>query len=333
MTPDPHDVENAVLAVLAGTALNQAAVRVPMDPADLGDAIATYRAAGLAALNTPARTHSWYQVRIHFTDWDAAEQTAATHLGPFLQKAREAGTLADWWFLRKHPCWRLRCRPGPSATITEMKAALAVVLDSLVTAGTVQRWWESLYEPESPAFGGNRGMDIAHDLFHADSRGILAHLRHVPVALEQPAVGRRELSVLWCASLLRGARQDSHEQGDIWHRVVQMRPLPEPPPADQLHRMAPGLKRLMSLDTSPTSPLFAPGGPLPQAAPWAAVFATAGRQLADAARDGTLERGLRDVLANHVIFHWNRIGIPAPAQAVLARAARNTLLNLEGSAD
>jgi hypothetical protein len=45
-----------------------------------------------------------------------------------------------------------------------------------------------------------------------------------------------------------------------------------------------------------------------------------------------MERGLRDVLAHHVIFHFNRIGVPAPAQAVLARAARNALLGLGSSA-
>ncbi|MYS19881.1 thiopeptide-type bacteriocin biosynthesis domain-containing protein [Streptomyces sp. DvalAA-14] len=330
MTPDPHEVENAVLAVLAGTDLHPAAAQVPMDPADLSDAVATYRAAGRAALNTPALDRGWYQVRIHFTDWAGAERTAATHLGPFLQQARETGTFADWWFLRKHPCWRLRCRPGSHATVAT-RTLLAPVLDGLVAAGAVQRWWESRYEPESLAFGGKRGMEIAHDLFHADSDGILTHLRQAPAAPGQPAVGRRELAVLLCASLFRGAGQDSHEQGDIWHRVAQMRPLAEAPPTGRLRGMAPSLDRLMSLDTSATSPLFATGGPLPHAGPWAAAFKTAGRQLADSARDGALERGLRDVLAHHVIFHWNRIGVPAAAQAVLARAARNTLLNLDGS--
>lgn len=326
MTPDPHAVENAVLAVLAGTPVPQAAARVPMTNADLADAVATYRAAGHAALNVPTRT--WFQTYIHFTDWATAEQTAATHLGPRLQQAQEAGTLSGWWFLRKHPCWRVRCRPG-TANPADVKTAVAPVLDSLIEEGTAQRWWETHYEPETLAFGGDRGMDIAHGLFHADSNGVLAHFR-APAAPGQPAVGRRELSVLLCASLFRGARQDNHEQGDIWHRVVQMRPLAEAPSTNQLNGMAAGLHRLMSLDTSPTGTLFGPDGPLPHSGPWAAAFATAGRQLADAARDGALERGLRDVLAHHVIFHFNRIGVPAPAQAVLARAARNALLRPGG---
>lgn len=141
------------------------------------------------------------------------------------------------------------------------------------------------------------------------------------------AVGRRELSVLLCATLFRGARQDAHEQGDVWHRVVQMRPLFPTPPANRLQGMIPQLQRLLDVDTSPTSTLFGASGPLRFAAPWSAAFTAAGTHLADAARDGTLERGLREVLAKHVIFHWNRLGIPTSAQAILARAARETLMN------
>lgn len=42
------------------------------------------------------------------------------------------------------------------------------------------------------------------------------------------------------------------------------------------------------------------------------AFDIAGRTLATAATDGTLERGVRNILAHHVIFHWNRLGLPAP---------------------
>ena len=46
-------------------------------------------------------------------------------------------------------------------------------------------------------------MDIAHDLFCSDSRNILAYLRW-----PEPIVGRRELSVLLCSTLFRGAGQE-----------------------------------------------------------------------------------------------------------------------------
>jgi thiopeptide-type bacteriocin biosynthesis protein len=325
MLPSPRTTEALVLAVLAGTPLDKAAAQGPIEPARLAEAVEIYKAAGRAALDAKASVR-WYQVRIQFTDCNSAEQAAATRLGPPLQQAQEAGTIAEWWFLRKHPCWRLRCRPGPKATRVEMTAAVGAVLDTMADDGTVERWWESLYEPEELTFGGPTGMDIAHALFHADSNGTLDYLQHTPASPDQPAVGRRELSVLLCTTLFRGARQDTGEQADIWHRVVRERPLTAEPSPDQLNTMAPGLRRLISLNTSPTGTLFAPNGPLPFAVQWSEAFATTGRRLADTARDGTLERGLRDTLASHVIFHWNRLGLPAATQAVLARAARTVLI-------
>jgi thiopeptide-type bacteriocin biosynthesis protein len=191
----------------------------------------------------------------------------------------------------------------------------------------VSRWSESLYEPETFAFGGIRGIDIAHSIFHADSDAILTYLQDCSHTQRGTPAGRREVSILLCATLFRGARLDQHEQGDTWHRAGQMRRISRETSADQLRGMIPALRRLMTMDTSPVGTLFDPNGPLHFAAPWSAAFAEAGRQLADAARGGTLERGLRDVLAHHVIFHWNRLGLPADTQAVLARAARDTLMN------
>ena len=324
VTSSPNAVEEAVLAVLAGTPPEHAAAQAAIDPVDLAHAVTVYQAAGRAALG---QLSDWCQVRVHFTDWDAAEATAVRHLEPALRQAQDSGAVAGWWLLRKYPCWRLRCRPGPGSTPAAAKAALARILDPLIREGSVQRWWESPYEPETLAFGGDTGMRIAHDLFHADSCGILTYLGRLDVAEGGPLPGRREISVLLCTTLLRAAEQDHDEQGDIWHRVANLRPLAEAPSVDRLHTMASGLRRLMALDTSPAGTLFAPGGPLVFAAPWATVFATAGRALAEADRDGALQRGLRAILANHVIFHFNRLGIPTPTQAVLARAARDTLIN------
>jgi hypothetical protein len=39
-----------------------------------------------------------------------------------------------------------------------------------------------------------------------------------------------------------------------------------------------------------------------------------------------VSRGLRAVLAHVVIFHWNRLGLPAVTQATLARAAASACL-------
>ena len=48
------------------------------------------------------------------------------------------------------------------------------------------------------------------------------------------------------------------------------------------------------------------------------AFEDAGRQLAFLAAGGQLTRGLRSVLAHHLIFAFNRAGVPARAQAAAA---------------
>lgn len=324
----PRQTADSVLAVLVGVPLEQAAVRIGMEPADLAAAVEAFQAAGYAALYARAAARDgWYQVRVEFTDWDTAEQIAAIRIGPHLEQAHDAGLVTQWWFTRKAPCWRLRLRSASPAALGEMKQAVGYFLDSLTVAGRIAGWREDIYEPETCAFGGLRGLRIAHDLFHADSRAVLRYLRPPgPAAPPEPALGRRELSVLLCSALLRGAGQDWHEQGDVWYRVTHLRPLPTGVLPGRLHEMTTGLRRLMTVAADPADPLFGPRGPLALVAPWAAAFDDAGLALAAAARGGNLERGLRDILAHHVIFHWNRLGLPARAQVILAQAAREAVM-------
>jgi thiopeptide-type bacteriocin biosynthesis protein len=324
----PRETARSVLAVLAGVPLDQAAARIGMEPADLADAVEAYQAAGYAALHAQAAARDgWYQVRVEFTDWNAAEQIAATRISPHLEQSQDAGLVTSWWFTRKAPCWRLRLRSASYARSGDMKEVVGSFLDGLTAAGLIKGWREGIYEPETCAFGGPRGMRVAHDLFHADSRTVLRYLTLPALAVPPgPALGRRELSVLLCSVLFRGAGQDWHEQGDIWHRVTDLRPLPPDVPASRLGEMIGGLRRLMTLAVDPAGPLVGPPGPLASAAPWAAAFDEAGQSLGAAASDGTLERGVRDILAHHVIFHWNRLGLATRTQAILAQAACQTVM-------
>ncbi|WP_460399204.1 thiopeptide-type bacteriocin biosynthesis protein [Actinophytocola sediminis] len=301
-----------MLRVLTGTPLAEAADELA--PAELADAVEIYRQAGLDALTRQAAT-GWWQVHIQFTDWSTAEQTAVDHLAPLLGRAEA------WWFIRKHPCWRLRLRAGPTV-LDDLRAAL----DELAANRRIARWWPGIYEAETAAFGGGPAMDIAHDLFCVDSQAILDVLRD-----GEPVLGRRELSLLLCGALLRAAGLEWYEQGDVWHRVAQERPSPGDVPRSSLTSMADDLKRLLLADTTPDGPLLGATGPLAAVAGWTAAFADAGARLGAAAGGGTLSRGLRDVLSYHVIFHWNRLGLPVRTQSVLALAARTLILGLPGA--
>lgn len=84
------------------------------------------------------------------------------------------------------------------------------MLDELTGTGVNARWWPMVYEPETAAIGGPTAMDTVHDLFCADSVGVLDYLRQ-----DAPGLGRRELSVLLLSGLLRAAGLDTFKCGDV----------------------------------------------------------------------------------------------------------------------
>lgn len=275
----------------------------------------------------PAK-HSWRQVFIHFHDYTAAERIGAIHIGPEMTGSETTGEIAAWFFMRKNPCWRLRFLPSHDTIGQDAVPPIHQRLDTLQAAGHIANWVETVYEPETHAFGGTASMSLAHHLFHNDSRQILAYLR-TPDASTSTGRGdqRRELSVLLCSILMRNAGQDWFEQGDVWARVAdELRPDPPDTPSDRLNTLETNLRRLMTVDAGHNGLLVQENGPLAFLAEWATAFAETGRSLGDHARNGTLTRGVRAVLAHHIIFHWNRLGLPSTTQSLLAHTAKAVIM-------
>ncbi|WP_199537219.1 thiopeptide-type bacteriocin biosynthesis protein [Spongiactinospora gelatinilytica] len=235
----------------------------------------------------------WYQLATEFPDGNSA-----VRLGLRLELLRSEGALKDWWFMRKAPGWRLRLRGADIAAVHRAFEELMVA-----------RWWPTIYEPETFAFGGSDGMGIVHELFCADSRGVLDYLRQ-----EDPGIGRRELSLLLINALLQAAGLDWFERGDVFARVAAIRPSAYDSRMDEL---ATDIRFFLLVRIQP---------PAAFAAPWFAAFETAGRLLGEAAAAGRLERGLRAILTHVLIFHWNRFGLSATTQGILAHAAKTAIL-------
>ncbi|BDM67517.1 O-methyltransferase [Streptomyces nigrescens] len=263
----------------------------------------------------------WPQRLIRFTDWSRAETTAVEHLLPLLT-AQEA-ELTQWSFLRKFPWWRLRYRPVGPDSAEELDAAL----DELVAAGVLASWTRGIYEPEETAFGGPAAMEMAHTLFHHDSRHLLNQLAREQGA-SGPGLGRRELGILLLSVAMRAAGLDWYEQGDVWVRIAAERPGDEIR-GPQQNRAA--VHRLMTVDVSTTSRSVT-SGRLAPLAEWIATFEWFGQQLADLNRQGRLERGLRAVIAHHGIFHWNRLGLPAEDQHTLSTLAKEVVMGTSDNA-
>lgn len=317
---EPSPIQNAVLAVLTGLSIADAAHQYRMDSVVLSDAVAVYDQAGRDALARHAATNDWWQAYLHFTDWANSDTTFTTHVLPVLRDAEAAGAIDGWWYTRKHPCWRLRIRVQP-----EIGAKLTVgdSFDRLVSEGHLQRWWPGIYESETAAFGGEASMTAAHALFVTDSREAQQLRQRGDLA-----VGPRELSVLLCTIMMRAAGLEWYEQGDVWHRVItdEHRSAVSDVPPDQLNARAQEIRPLLFADSDV---LLRPRGPLEPVAEWAAAFRTAGQELGHAVQDGTLDRGLRQVLSYHVIFHWNRLGLSMRGQSILAWAAKAAILHEE----
>lgn len=249
----------------------------------------------------------WRQYTVEFPDPTAAEDVAASVLAPALAAAQDEGVLHGWWYVRKYPTWRWRyLADDPTSHRVED------LLETLAGQDRITNWTRGVYEPETLAFGGSVGMQIGHELFHQDSRHLLLGL---PAAT---TLGRRELAVLLCSVLMRGAGLDWYEQGDTWAKVADLRPSPGLAVPERAAELARAINRLMTVDAHS---LAQTGGPLVSLNPWLDAFATAGQALADLARHGHLRRGLRAVIAHHVIFHANRSGLSVQDQSTLAALA------------
>lgn len=256
-------------------------------------------------------TAPWRQYAVSFIDRDTAHEAAVRTIAPALEAAHTSGLLHDWWFLRKTP-WRLRCRATEPAAHT-----LEGILDALVSAGQATEWTIGIYEPETLAFGGQDAMEVAHRLFHADSR-----YRTDPTTAAAN-LGSRETFVIGAATLCRAAGLDRFEHGDVWRLFADLRPEPAAPTEGLIGKMW----RLMTCDGYAT--LAASAEPTAVGARWLDALAGTGQALTRMAYDGRLRRGLRAVLAHHLVFLANHAGLSLADQATLAHLAVNAVFHTE----
>lgn len=253
---------------------------------------------------------------------DTGWQTMATEIAPELDQALRLGVLEGWWYIRKK-AWRLRICTDDAGYLT-----VEALLDKLAGNERILGWHPNIYEPETIAFGGPDGMDTAHRLFHSDSHHLLAHIRQGKAAATP--LGQREATTIHCAVLLRAAGLDRYEHGDVWAKVAQERPvdLADPAVFDQTRRepLVRSMTRLLTVDAKALSN---PGRPLADYAEWIAAFEQAGQELAAQAHAGRLRRGLRAVLAHHIIFHANRAGISVPDLSTMAALAMTGIFGFD----
>lgn len=240
----------------------------------------------------------WKQVTIDYpgSDREQRERQAIAHLAGVLPAAEADGFITAWFFVRKGP-WRIRYLLADQSDADPLRP--------LLTSGVA--WTSDIYEPEIHAFGGPGSMNAAHAFFHGDSRNLLAYLHDGPT-------DRPERSLVLFTTLMRAAGLEFNEQGDVWAKVAEQRPqLPtHPTDPDAVRHLLLGEARVH---------LVGPN--------WHSTYETAGRALRSLRDKGNLTRGIRAIIALHVIFAWNRLGLSATTQALLARAAKQAVFGSE----
>ncbi|SDD86964.1 thiopeptide-type bacteriocin biosynthesis protein [Glycomyces harbinensis] len=266
-------------------------------------------------------TAIWLQTNVRLVDPTRAERYCADILWPAIWSGIEDNVLGGWFFVRKTPWWRLRYRAALGVEPERARALVTEILSGPQSRSYLAEVTHQIYEPEVAAFGGLQAMDIAHRLFNHDSGFVGEYLTHQH--LTHGTDRRRELSLLLCTAMTRAAGQEWYEHGDIWARLANIRGTDPHLPADP-DSAAETAWHLLTAD--PDATLTRLPDPLAYNATGALTeYRSAGIALRSLADRGHLERGLRDVLAHHILFAWNRIGLAIPDQQALARAARDAV--------
>jgi thiopeptide-type bacteriocin biosynthesis protein len=136
----------------------------------------------------------------------SADRVLVDTVGPLTASARAAGLIDRWFFLRyadPEPHLRVRWH-GPAAGLTgELLPAVHAALDPLLRDGVLWRVDAGTYEREVERYGGPATVELAEEIFEADSDAVLALLGTVDDDL---AEFRWRLALAGADRLLRDLR-------------------------------------------------------------------------------------------------------------------------------
>lgn len=278
--------------------------------------------AGAERLERASDTADWLEVGVapRARGGDAAGTAPAPNLGDtlrgFVRRALAEGRVDRFFFMRKPPGLRLRFRGARIREfLPDLRAELAAVVD-VVQIGP--------YDAETYQFGGETGLDIAHELFTHDSLAILDLL-----APPAPEVDTSLLSLLVLSDLLRRVTGDPFERWDVWAQMKLTGRLPTPEAArearydEELDANRAVYQRILDDPDAVTATL-----PTREAGVVAAMReanALVAERWLSAVRSDRLLYPLRKILPFCIIFHWNRWGLDPDEQVALTYAMERLL--------
>jgi thiopeptide-type bacteriocin biosynthesis protein len=269
----------------------------------LGDLRERFIVAGAECLEREHNNRRWLQIGVSFEDDDLREQFLHGALRRLAHRWTISGRVRFFFFMAKPPGLRLRfCGLRPERDIAP---PLERLLAREVARGRIRAYEYGVYDSESYQFGGEKGIDIAHDYFTYDS---LAFLDLLQCPVERGSFPLLSLTVL--NNLLEHLCEDDWERWDAWSKMALARRAPSLDTSNRDRAIA-SLKDnhdalvasiwnseriLMALDEQTQNVIR---GYFEQNARLA-------ERLRRAARTNRLLYGFRDIFPFYVIFHWNR---------------------------
>ena len=144
----------------------------------------------------------WLYAKL-YTGPALADRVLEEVVGPLADRVLASGAANRWFFVRyADPDFHLRVRfhGAPRRLTAEVMPALQEAVATALAAGTVWRLQLDTYTREVERYGGDAGMPLCEELFHADSDAVLALLPHV--AGDAGAEARWRLALLGLDALL-----------------------------------------------------------------------------------------------------------------------------------
>lgn len=133
----------------------------------------------------------WLYAKL-YTGTGTADQMLSHMIGPLVRSSLATGAADAWFFIRYgDPDWHLRLRfhGEPGRLCAEVLPRLQAAAAPLLETGQLWRMQLDTYEREVERYGGDRGVELAEQVFAADSEAVLA--------IMGPLSGDAGLDVRW----------------------------------------------------------------------------------------------------------------------------------------
>jgi thiopeptide-type bacteriocin biosynthesis protein len=127
----------------------------------------------------------WLYAKL-YTGITAGDRVLREVVEPLVEQATASGACDRWFFLRyADPDFHIRVRfHGAPGAVWDLLPALHARCAPLVASGLVHRVQLDTYDREIERYGGDDGIDLVEQLFHADSEAVLAVVGALDTASE-----------------------------------------------------------------------------------------------------------------------------------------------------